>query len=458
MARSEGWLLILLVIIGFILWRVRWRRPSPAAPHARPNAKPTPRPLKPRTPDDCPTCRAAQPGLPPASTSLKPYAQIKSPRGRRKQIATAGYACPNADCRYFGITDDRIHALVGCGGHGRHEYIRDLKCQACHTKFSVRYGTVLYRLKTPARRVGEILSALAEGLSVGAAVRVFGHGEFTIRTWLTRAGLHAIALHEHLFQNLKLLHVQLDELCTKTRQGADALWVWFAIDARTKIIAVLKVGSRTQPIAHAVVHALVNVLAPDCRPVFTSDGLKLYFYALTAHFGSWVETSGRQTQQWQVRAGLLYGQLTKHYRRRRLVRVERRALLGSLDQLAAALRSCGESGTIQTAFVERLNSLAPPARAGVTVRQAVTALTRRTWGIAQSPAELLLHLQWWRAYYHFTRPHTSLDEPLAEPRVRGGRRLPQRRRPRTPAQAVGVSDHRWTIVELLSYPLPKMVG
>ena len=284
---------------------------------------------------------------------------------------------------------------------------------------------------------------------MGAAVRVFGQGEFTIRPWLTRAGLHAASLHEWLFQGLKLLHVQLDELCTKTRQPADALWVWFAVDARTKIIPVLKVGPRTQPMAHAVVHALIRVLAPDCLPVFTSDGLKLYFYSLTAHFGTWVEPMSWHKRHWQVREELRYGQLTKHYRRRRLVRVERRALLGSLDQLAAALRSCGESGTIQTAFVERLN---------LTVRQAVTALTRRTWSFAQSSAELILHLEWWRAYYHFTRPHTTLSEPLAEPRLRGGKRLPQRRRPRTPAQAADITDHRWTIAEILSYPLPMKVG
>ncbi len=447
MARSEGWVLTLLVVMGFILLWVKWHSPLSAPSQGHP--KPAPWPLKPRTPDDCPACRATQPDLPPTSAPLKPYSQVKDTRGRKKRIVTAGHACPNPDCLYYGVTDDQIHALVGYGGHGCHEYIRDLKCQACQTKFSVRYGTVLYRLKTPARRVGEVLSALAEGLSVGAAGRVFGHGEFTIRTWLTRAGLHATSLHERLFQNLKLLHIQLDELCTKTRQGADALWVWFAVDARTKIIAVLKVGPRAQPIAHAVVHALVKVLAPDCLPIFTSDGLKLYFYALTAHFGTWVETVGRQTRHWQVRAELLYGQLTKHYRRRRLVRVERRALLGSLDQLTAALRSSGASGAIQTAFVERLN---------LTVRQAVTALTRRTWGIAQSSAELMFHLEWWRAYYHFTRPHASLSEPLAEPRPRGEKRLPQRCSPRTPAQAVGLTDHRWTIVELLSYPLPMTVG
>ena len=101
---------------------------------------------------------------------------------------------------------------------------------------------------------------------------------------MTRAGLHATSLHECLFRGLNLLHVQLDELCTKTRQGTDALWVWFAVDARTKVIAVLKVGPRTQPtpapaaqrsgVAHAVVHALGKVLAPDCLPVFTSDAPK----------------------------------------------------------------------------------------------------------------------------------------------------------------------------------------
>jgi len=124
-------------------------------------------------------------------------------------------------------------------------------------------------------------------------------------------------------------------------------------------------------------------------------------------------------------------------------------LLGSLDQLTASLRSCGQSGKIQTAFVERLN---------LTVRQAISALTRRTWAVAQSSAELMFHLEWWRAYYHFTRPHTSLSQPIAAPGLRAGKRLPQRHSTRTPAQAAGLTDHRWSIVELLSYPLPRAVG
>ena len=109
------------------------------------------------------------------------------------------------------------------------------------------------------------------------------------------------------------------------------------------------------------------------------------------------------------------------------------------------------AGTIQTAFVERLD---------LTVRHSVTALTSRTWGSAQSSGELMFHLEWWMACYHFARPHTSLGEPLAELRHCVGNRLHQRRHPRTPAQAIGVADHRWTIVELLrgAYPLPRAVG
>jgi hypothetical protein len=90
---------------------------------------------------------------------------------------------------------------------------------------------------------------------------------------------------------------------------------------------------------------------------------------------------GQRTRHWQVRAHLLYGQLIKRYRRQRLVHVDRRALLGSGPQVVASLRAAGPSGTIQTAFIESLN---------LTARQAVAAISPRTWGLPQSPAELLL--------------------------------------------------------------------
>ena len=130
-----------------------------------------------------------------------------------------------------------------------------------------------------------VLSALAEGLDPSAASRVFGSRQATITTWLTRAGEHAQRLLEHSFCNLQLHVRELDEIRTRLRCAKEVLWLWLAIDARTKILPVLYLGPRTQHAVHRLIHSLRELLAPDCLPLFTSDGLNLYFYALTAHFG-----------------------------------------------------------------------------------------------------------------------------------------------------------------------------
>ncbi len=194
-----------------------------------------------------------------------------------------------------------------------------------------------------------------------------------------------------------------------------------------------------------MIHDLCQRLAPGYTPVFTSDGLNHYFYALTAHFGQWIRGVGRRAGQWQVAAGLLYGQVKKHYRRRRLVRVTQVLRCGTATALKTALQTQGLSGRLNTAFVERVN---------LTLRQSVAALVRRTWSTMQDTPQLLLHVDWWRAYYHFVRPHESLRVLLAQPVDRGGKRLPQRYRQRTPAMAAGLTYRRWTVQELLALPLP----
>ena len=114
--------------------------------------------LKPRTPDDCPACRLASPGVEPASAPVRPWREVKSRRGAPKRISTDGFACPNQQCLYFGITDAHIHALVGDGKHGQAEHIQTFRCQACHATFTARRHTPLYRLKTPSQeaRLGAV--------------------------------------------------------------------------------------------------------------------------------------------------------------------------------------------------------------------------------------------------------------------------------------------------------------
>src|SRR5262249_30415373 len=223
------------------------------------------------------------------------------------------------------------------------------------------------------------------------AVHLFGHRHATITTWLTRAGAHSTTLHDHVFRNLHLPHLQRDELRTRLRNRAHVLWLWVVVDPLTKIIPVLLVGARTQDAAHTVIHDLHGRLASGCLPVFTSDGLKVYFYALTAHFGQWVAGVGRRARQWQVAAGLVYGQVKKIYRRRKLVRVTQVMRCGTRAALKTALQTLGLSGRLNTAFVERVN---------LTLRQSVAALIRRTWSTMQDTPQLLLQLEWWRAYYH----------------------------------------------------------
>jgi transposase-like protein len=284
---------------------------------------------------------------------VTPWSAIKSQPGAPKPIATQRFACPNPQCAYYRITDAQVLALVGDGAPGRGQRIQTLRCQACGTTFSTRRTTPLYRLKTASQRGAEVLTALAEGLSVAAATRVFGHRHATITTWLTRAGAHSALVHERFGEQLHLLHLRLDELRTRLRARTHVLWLWLVIDPLTKSIPVLQLGARPQAAALALVHELHGRLACGCLPVFTSDGLNLSFYALTAHFGQWVAGVGRRARRWQVAAGLLYGQVKKRYRRRRLVGVTYVLRCGTRAALQSALRGLGLSGKLTTAFVER---------------------------------------------------------------------------------------------------------
>jgi Integrase core domain len=170
---------------------------------------------------------------------------------------------------------------------------------------------------------------------------------------------------------------------------------------------------------------------------------------LSAHFGYWLEVGrrGRKVLRWQVAADLIYGQVKKSYRRRKLVRVTHVMRLGTSAALTAALQGLGLSGRLNTAFIERVN---------LTVRHGVAALARRTWATSQQTSQLLAHLEWWRAYYHFVRPHQSLRVALVQPQERGGKLAAQRYRQRTPAMAAGRTNRRWTAREVLTCPLPPV--
>ena len=277
-----------------------------------------------------------------------------------------------------------------------------------------------------------------------------GSRQATITQWLTRAGQHAHSLHERCFHTLHLPHLQVDELCTRLRSATPILWLWLAIDPLTKIIPVLQLGPRTQQTAHALIHSLRSILAPGCIPLFTSDGLNLYFYALTAHFGQWraVGGRGRQALRWQVAAGLIYGQVKQCYRRRKLVRVRHVMRLGTEDALTVVLQGLGFSGRLNTACIERVNLTIRDARGSARTTYLGHCPTGSS--VAGSSGMGASLLPW------MSRPHQALRVTLMQPRERGGKTVAQRDLQQTKAQAAGRTHRRWTAREVLSCPLPKV--
>jgi hypothetical protein len=94
----------------------------------------------------------------------------------------------------------------------------------------------------------------------------------------------------------------------------------------------------------------------------------------------------------------------------------------------------GLSGQIQTAFIERLN---------LTLRHLVAALRRRTWALAHTGQGLRWRVALAAGYYNFCRSHQALRVPTGDGRLRR----------RTPAMALGVTGHRWTVQEFILHPV-----
>jgi IS1 family transposase len=226
-------------------------------------------------------------------------------------------------------------------------------------------------------------------------------------------------------------------------------WVWTARDPTSKLLVVVDIGSRTLAMAQRVVHQVTRVLAPGCVPLFVTDGLKDYTMALLSHFGHWVHPARRQDKgprpksRWMPLPALLYAQVVKSYRRRRIVGVKHRVVFGTRLAIEQALARCG--WTINTAFVERLN---------LDIRQRVAAIGRRVNTLCQGEAGLRDQLALFHVYHNFVLPHASLRQPLPIPEASNSSGAAKRWRPCTPAMAADLTDHVWSLKEVLLYRVP----
>jgi hypothetical protein len=189
----------------------------------------------------------------------------------------------------------------------------------------------------------------------------------------------------------------------------------------SRLVLEVVVGPRTQESATKLVEGAARRLAPDCWPLWSSDGWEPYMFALTLVFAvliHFIRGKGRgRPKQSQVVPDprVRYGQVIKQRAGRRLVSVTRRVVFGVVKLIP--LRQ------ISTSLLERLNG---------TIRQHVVPLHRKTRSLAKCRTALDTQTQLFKSYYNLCRRHGTLKG-------------------KTPAQAAGLSDHCSTLRELLTF-------
>jgi transposase-like protein len=343
--------------------------------------------------------------------------------------------CRNRACRAYG-RKGAGHVVI----HSRAE--RRYRCKRCRRTFAETAGTALYRLRTGRDEVVLVVTLLAYGCPVQAVVAAFGLDERTVARWQARAGSQCRRVHEHLVQagRVELGQVQADEL--RVRIVGGMLWLASAIAVPSRlwlggVVSVTRDG--------ALIRALlgrVRACGPVQAVLLCTDGLASYPSQALRLFRVPVRTGRRGRPRSYRPAGLLVAQAIKRYAQRRLAGIERRVVRGTAEAVTTALIATQGSPTavINTAYIERLNA---------TFRARLAPLARRTRAGVHQQATLEAGMWLLGAVYNLCRRHRSLRHPLQDAPA------PARRwTDRTPAQAAGLTDHAWSVHELLAFPVP----
>jgi IS1 family transposase len=447
--------LVVLIALVWLCLMLQWTWPSASA-----TCPPTPAPTPPvpkrhrepkpfaglTTKPHCDACASGSAPRPHVTSAPPP--PIVMTRGRRRQIDTSTHFCPNPDCAYRGWVD---WGNLRANGHPNGGSWRQLLCVACHGYFLETLGTLFHGKRASAELIVRVIACLAEGLGIRGTARVFEVDPNTVLQWLVETAEQLRAFSQHVLHDVRVRQVQLDELfalLSAVKAGevseAEAIerlerspqWVWVAMDPESKLLLATDVGNRSLAMAQCLVHHVTQVLAPDCMPLFLTDGFREYVTALLTHYGHWVQPSRRQDKgpapkpRWMPRPQLLYAQVVKTVRRRRLVDVKHHVVFGSLEAVNHILAPHGWH--INTAFVERIN---------LTIRQHVAAVGRRVSTLCKGEEGLRQQLAVFHCYYNFCLPHRSLHQPLPQSETTNGTGSTKPWRPWTPAMAAGLTDH-----------------
>jgi transposase-like protein len=324
--------------------------------------------------------------------------------------------CPNPACGATG--------RIGIHSHTQRRY----KCHACGKTFAETAGTPLYGLKTSLWVVRIVVTLLAFGCPIPAIVAAFGLNERTVSAWQQKAGDHAKQVQEAVVcqGQVDLGQVQGDELYVKTQRGT--VWMATAMTVFSRLFLWGAVAPQRNTGLITQVVQQVRAAAQVGRPILWAvDGFAAWTTTILTVFRDPVRTGRRGRPRLVVWADLHLVQVIKRRTGRRLTAVERRLAHGCRQCAEAIMQATqGGLGVINTAYIERLNG---------TFRTWLPALTRRSRTPARDVAHLEAAMFWMGTVYNFCRVHTTLAG--------------------TPAMAADLTDHVWSVDELLRYRVQR---
>jgi len=305
------------------------------------------------------------------------------------------------------------------------------RCNLCRKTFCDRFGTAFYDLKTPEEKVLRSIHQVMEGLGYEAVARIEGVHPRTVHHWVERAEQQATLADQAVVREVTTEVVEMDELHSfagtkqagpePERDQTGQQWVHCSMARESRLLIDVEVGPRTEETARKLVESTAERLASGRFPLWSSDGWEPYLQALVRvffvviHFIRRRRRGRPRTPRLIADPRLRYGQVVKHRAGRRLVSVTKRLVFGVAELVPLTL--------ISTSFLERLNG---------TLRLHVSPLRRKTRAFAKCRATLNLHVQVFKSYYNLCLAHSSLEA-------------------KTPAQAAGLTNHQWTVRELLTF-------
>jgi IS1 family transposase len=346
-------------------------------------------------------------------------------------------------------TDERT--LIAMKSHGVAGLFIDPENTLCslsskQARTSPRHSTAFHRCHLSEESFETIARSLAEGVGVAATARIQSVDKKTVLLVLAKAGEHAMEVNRCLLKDLKVAECQLDEMWSfigKKEKNLDPVeklhrilgdaWIWIAFDAINKITLAYTIGKRTLPYAISLIEEVkrVTLSIPD---LFSSDQLDQYANALLHVYGRFVYPSRKPGPGRPPKARLVppedlnYVQVVKEYKKYRVVNVSRKVVFGEPEKIQNILADSSVSQKINTAYVERNNG---------TIRHMDARCVRKSFCFSKSRINHERQLALTLAYCHLCRPHKTLTKRHGQPT--------------TPFMAAHLTDHVWSMGELLNF-------